>query len=357
MKNERPAKPSRILVVRLGAMGDVIHAMPAVGALRHALPGCEIGWAIEERWRALLCSCANSCGGSPNLDMPLVDAVHVVDTKNWRRAIGARTTREQVRAAIRAIREREYDVAIDFQGAIKSALLARVSGAERRFGFATPREKLAAMLYSSAVEAEGAHVIEQNFSLASHVAGKTLTDARAIFPVDARAREWRENVLNAHEVCRYGILTPGAGWGAKCWPAERYAAVARELSSTGLKLVINYGPAEEALARAVQTESAGAAKMIPCGIAELIELTRGAQLFIGGDTGPMHLAAALGVPVVALFGPTDPARNGPYGTRSIVLRSEQSRTSYSHRAMLDAGLMSITVAEVTSAAMSLLGVQ
>jgi heptosyltransferase-1 len=130
--------------------------------------------------------------------------------------------------------------------------------------------------------------------------------------------------------------------------------LARELAAAGLIPVVNYGPGEESLARKVVEESKGAATAVACSVSQLIELTRRAALFIGGDTGPMHLAAALRVPVVALFGPTDPARNGPFGTCSVVLRSQQSATSYSHTSNPDEALCSIPAAEVMRAAGRLL---
>jgi heptosyltransferase-1 len=123
--------------------------------------------------------------------------------------------------------------------------------------------------------------------------------------------------LTKQGISNFAILNPGAGWGAKRWPAERYGHVARALAATGVRSILNYGPGEEGMAQQAEAASEGAAVVMKSSITELIALTRRARLFVGGDTGPMHLAAALNVPVVGIFGPTDPARNGPYGTRSI----------------------------------------
>src|SRR5262249_33836833 len=150
------------------------------------------------------------------------------------------------------------------------------------------------------------------------------------------------------------LINPGAGWEAKQWPAEQYGEVARALSADGYTILINFGPGEEELANAVQASSLKAVVPISCSIAEPIASTRRAKLFIGGDTGPLHLAAAMHIPVVAIFGPTDPARNGPYGTKSIVLRSPASRTSLSHTSDSDPGLLCITPDKVISAARTLL---
>jgi heptosyltransferase-1 len=151
------------------------------------------------------------------------------------------------------------------------------------------------------------------------------------------------------------LLNPGAGWGAKQWPAERYGYVAKQLSASGMNCLVNFGPKEEELAKQVEHESSGTAQTVQCSITELIALTRRASLFIGGDTGPMHLAASLNVPVVAIFGPTDPARNGPFGVRNVVLRNDASATSYSHKKESDEGLMQISAEEVLNAAKQLLG--
>src|SRR5260370_9832528 len=150
------------------------------------------------------------------------------------------------------------------------------------------------------------------------------------------------------------MLSPGAGWGAKRWPAERYGQVARQLAEEGLCSLVNYGPGEEELAVAVEAASEGTARQISCSVSELIALTRRARLLIGGDTGPMHLAAALKVPVVAIFGPTNPARNGPVGTQSIVLRSASSVTDHTRHSKPEQGLLAITVGEVLAATRELL---
>jgi heptosyltransferase-1 len=152
----------------------------------------------------------------------------------------------------------------------------------------------------------------------------------------------------------FAILNPGAGWGAKRWPPERYGEVARKLGNLGIRSILNYGPGEEELVHSAEAASGGTATAMSCTITELIALTRRARLFIGGDTGPLHLAAALRVPVVAIYGPTDPARNGPYGTRSIVLRSAESVTSHARRTDADEGMLAIGSAAVVAAANKLL---
>ena len=199
-----------------------------------------------------------------------------------------------------------------------------------------------------------AHVVDQNLELCSAMTRAPLTAADFDLPRSPQAEGWCKEALKS--IGKFAILNPGSGWGAKCWPAERFAEVARRLRACGIASIINYGPGEDELANSVAKLSDSAAHPMFCTISQLVALTRRASLFIGGDTGPLHLAAALKIPVVALFGPTDPARNGPYGTPSVILRRAVSVTSYSHVAEPDPGLQSITVDEVVRAASQLLGV-
>jgi heptosyltransferase-1 len=253
----------------------------------------------------------------------------------------------------------QYDAVIDFQGAIRSALLARWSGAPIVFGNAQPRENAASMFYTRKVIPQpiDAHVIQQALALAGTVistAGipRPVMEPRVELPVDPDAEKKIAGL--ATDGNGFAILNPGAGWGAKRWPAERYGQVAKELAKDGLFSLVNYGPGEEELAVAVEAAGEGAARRISCSVSELIALTRRARLFIGGDTGPMHLAAALKIPVVAIFGPTNPARNGPFGTRSAALRSASSRTDHTRRGEPEPGLLEITAAQVVAATRKLL---
>lgn len=346
--------PESLLVVRLGAMGDIIHTLPAVTALRKAFPSTRMGWVVEERWAELLCAKNNPRSGARGPARPVVDYVHAVDTKRWRKSLLSRTTQRQIAAALSEVRDQKYEIAVDFQGALKSAVIARCAGTAAVFGMEHPREAPARVLYKRRVQSKGTHVIEQYYSLAEAVAGKPLPNGRAEFPRDHDAEEAVTNKLK-HTGMNVLLINPGAGWGAKQWPSERYGEVAGALSQQGLVPLINLGPGEQELAEAVRSSSGGAARLISCSIGELIALTRRAKLLIGGDTGPLHLAAALNIPVVAIFGPTDPARNGPYGTKSIVLRNPASRTSLSHTSMPDTGLSAITAMEVIAAARHLLG--
>jgi heptosyltransferase-1 len=352
-ENAARLAPRRLLIVRLGSMGDIIHTLPAVAALRQAFPEARLGWIVEERWAELLCTLPEPRTGPRSPRRPLVDQVHTVNTRTWRKSMFSTQTWEQIAAGLSELRAQRYEVAVDFQGAVRSALLARWSGAPVIYGAAQPRENVASMFYTRQVIVRGDHVVEQNLSLAEAVARRPLAMSNVEFPCDP-AVEKKFEERSHQNIADFALLNPGAGWGAKQWPAERYGQVARGLAEDEVKSLINLGPGEESLMRAVESASEGTAKGIAGSLTELVALTRHARLFIGGDTGPMHLAAALGIPVVAIFGPTNPARNGPFGTRSIVLRSPASPTTHSRRAQPDPGMLEISSDEVVAAARKLL---
>jgi lipopolysaccharide heptosyltransferase I len=341
-----------ILVVRLSAMGDIIHTLPAVATLREAFPRATLGWLIEERWAELLCTLRYPRSGRRSPQRPLVDRVHSVNTAEWRRTLFSFNTWQQMAVGLSELRGVRYQAAIDFQGAVRSALLARWSGAPLVYGSAQPRENAASMWYTRQISPSGTHVVDQALALAQAVIQHPAPNSQPIFPVDPDA-ERKIDGLTA-DVRDFAILSPGAGWGAKQWPAERYGTVASELEKNGLQSLVNCGPGEEELAVAVENASAGAARKVCCSIAELIALTRRARLFIGGDTGPMHLAAALKIPMVAIFGPTNPERNGPFGTPAVVLRSLSSATSHARLHEPEQGLLEITPEEVVVAVRQLL---
>jgi len=349
-----PRKFDRLLVVRTSSMGDIIHALPAVAALLESLPHVSIGWVVEERWVELLCSPSSSLAGPRSAGRPLADRIHTVNTKGWRRSLISPDTWRQISGSVRDLRKSRYQVAIDFQGALRSALIARLSGAKRIYGFANPRESAARLAYTERIAAKGTHVVEQNLSLSEALLGKRVGSPAAQLPRDKSAEQECDRYMVEHRIENFALLNPGAGWGAKQWPAERYGEVTNQLSDMGVQSLINYGPGEQTLAAAAVTSSKGHAEAIQLSLTQLIAFTRRAALFIGGDTGPMHLAAALNIPIVAPFGPTDPARNGPFGTTSIVLRNKLSPTSHKRRIQPDPGLLAITADEVVTAAKELL---
>jgi heptosyltransferase I len=352
---------AKILIARLGAMGDILHALPAATAIRAALPDATLGWLVEDRWTELLT--ARGPKANPEVvgpQKPVVNLIHTVDTRRWRRGVFRRETLAEMHGARRRVCDIHYDLVVDFQGAIKSAVLARWSGASAIAGFADPREAAARFFYSRKFPRSGEHVIRQNHALATQalkpfLGGQELKLVPPILPCDPAAEAWAQSEIARLGIASFALLNPGAGWSGKQWPAQRFGAVARALAKHNVKSLVNAPPGEEALAAAVVEAGGGHAFAISCSIGQLIALTRRARLFVGGDTGPMHLAAALAVPTVALFGPTDPARTGPFSEKAIALRHPESETTFSHQRRPDAGLMQIGADEVIAAARHLLG--
>jgi lipopolysaccharide heptosyltransferase I len=289
-----------ILVVRLGALGDLVHALPAVAALRAAWPDARIDWLVDGRYAALLAM------------VPIIDRTIVVGG-----AAGASTL-----SVLRSLRRARYDASIDLQGLLKSAAFARFSGARDTIGFATAqlRERAASLLYTTQVQADDdGHVIRKNLSLvrALGVAAGAITCPLAVPPTPKLAEV--RTLLGAGDAGAFAIINPGAGWPNKQWPADRYGAVsAHLLQRHGVPSLVLWGPGELERAERVAVASHGAARVAPAtSLADLVAVTKAAAVFVAGDTGPMQLAAAVGTPVVGVFGPTDPARNGPWADDDV----------------------------------------
>jgi heptosyltransferase-1 len=337
-------------------MGDILHALPAVTSLRQAHPEWVIDWVVEPRWSALLAA-EGATGRGPA--QPLVDHLHFAPTKDWRKAPISRQTFNGIRKLRTELRSGEYDAVLDLQGAIRSAVVARLAGCRRVIGEAEPRELPARWLFRERVATHGVHVIEQDVELASAVAGDQLTPVEPWLPFDPAAEAWATEALPVNTNSRGGtqpavLINPGAGWGAKRWPIQRYDAVAQGLIDLGFRILVNAGPGEEKLAEVIARGTSGAAIPLNCTLAQLIAITRRVALVVAGDTGPLHLACALGRPVVGIYGPTDPARNGPFGTRFRVLRNPTSRRDHSRRESPEAGLLTIQPDDVLRAADALL---
>jgi len=337
-------------------MGDVLHAMPAVAALRELHPEWRIDWAIEPAWGELLETRAGGPRAVRDARRPLVDTRISVLTRKWKRRPWTEKTVREILALRERLRTGSYDLCVDMQGSIRSAIVGRIAGAADFVGPAEPREKQAAWLYRRKVRVTAAHVVEQGCELLGAAIGEKLQPAKVMLPVDSVAEAWCDSMLS--EVGQqFVLIAPTAGWGAKQWPAERYGALAAALAEAGFRTLVNTSSVEDAVSNRVVETSHGAAVLAHCSVGEMIALVRRAALVVAGDTGPLHLAAALERPVVGLYGPTDPARNGPYGTQSLVLRHPSSRLDHSRHPETEKGLLEITVDEVAKAALELLGVR
>ena len=305
---------NRILVVRLGSLGDVVHAMPAVAALGRQWPAAAIDWVTAPTYQGL----AGMLHG--------LRRVVGVDTRRLTGPTG-------LIAAVRTLRAARYDLVLDLQGLLKSAVLARLAGGRRTLGYAPPdlREPAAAVCYSERVDVSGAtHIIDKGLALAGAAGCADVTRAFALTvpavpEVDA---------LAARLPSGYALLNPGAAWPNKRWPADRFGAVASWLRrERGLASVVLWGPGEQGGAEAVVTASGGSAELAPSlTIPGIAALARAARLVVSGDTGPLHLAAAVGTPAVALFGPTRAERNGPWAVEDVsISRLDRCECHYERR--------------------------
>jgi heptosyltransferase-1 len=325
------------LIVRLGALGDVVHAIPFAAALRREFPHARIDWMVEPRYT------------------PLLDLVSVVDR---RIAIDPRSLvrgpeRSRVLRTLRELRKVQYDVAFDLQGLIKSAAVARAVRPRRLVGFPRRhlREPLARLFYTTAPDPGAAmHVIFKNLALLAAVGAQ---DRRVQFPLSIPRSETIDSVVERFAPQGFALINPGAAWPNKRWPPACFGAVAAAIRNTyGLRSLVLWGPGEKELAHQVADASAGSADVSPpTGVAEIAGIARAARLMISGDTGPMHIAAAVGTPLVTLFGPTRPDRNGPWAMYDVALsRVDQCSCVYERQCRRDvACIADIGVDEVLAA--------
>jgi lipopolysaccharide heptosyltransferase I len=309
----------RILIVKLGSIGDIVHTLPALAAMREALPDAEISWAVERGAAEIL------------RDNPILDRLIEVDTKALRRGLMSGETLRAPRQQLRLLRASAFDLALDFQGLLKSAMVARMSGARKVFGFAREslREPASRLLLHKTVQIpERLHVIRKNLAMAGSALGISIPDKPEDFrfPIALHPSHEAEAEAVASETGgHFAILNPGGGWPTKLWSADKFGALADELwNHFRLQSLITHGPGETDLAAQVLSHSkSGKARAVSLSLKGFYGLARKAAVYIGGDTGPTHLAVAARTPVVGLFGPTEWWRNGsPFAADICVERTD-----------------------------------
>ena len=325
------------LIVRLGSLGDVIHGIPVAAALRSEFPNGRIDWMVDPRY------------------IELLDLVTCIDRRIGvdPRAIKQGPGRDRFRETMRELREHQYDAAIDLQGLLKSAMLARSVRANRTIGFPRKhlREKLARLFYTDTPDpGDATHVIYKNLAL---LAPLKVQDRRLRFPLEIPQTRTVEQIWQRFEPAGYVLINPGAAWPNKQWPPDRFGAVAAEIfEAFGIRSLVLWGPGEQEIAHRVGAASMGAAEVSPpTTISDLIGISRGARLMISGDTGPLHIAGAVNTPIVALFGPTRPDRNGPWGLYDVAIsRVDRCSCVYERRCKkLERCIDDISIPEVMSA--------
>ncbi|MBI3404682.1 MAG: glycosyltransferase family 9 protein [Acidobacteria bacterium] len=328
----------RFLLVRLGSMGDIIHTLPAEHALRTSFPESRISWVVESKWAPLL-------EGNPDLN----DVIPL-----------NRGTWAGIASCIKRIRATRPTCAVDFQGLYKSAVLARFSGARQRVGYSKEmaREGGAAMFYTQTVTSRAQHIVDQHLEMVRSL-GAVTGEAKFTFTLPDAANTFVEKELTRSGVKEFYVISPGGGWKSKCWPAERYGHLHRKLAEKyGWRAVVSFGPGERALAQSVLMVAGEPEPiLVQMDLPQLMAALRRAKFFVGGDTGPLHLAAALGTPVVGIYGPTDPNRNGPYGGRDEVVRmAHAGETTYKRGEEFSAAMMRVQVEDVCAAIEKRLGI-
>jgi heptosyltransferase I len=290
-------------------MGDVVHALPAVATLKHNFPGSHLTWVIDPNWACLLTG------------NPFVDDVLPLDRRSLSGLAGA----------WRRLRSQRFQLAVDFQGLFKSALVASVARPDRIYGFhqSQAREPIAALFYSTRVRVVSDHIVDRNLELTSAAGAASILTA---FPLPEGNPEGQLPDSD------FVLASPLAGWPGKQWPLAHYTKLAHMLTAKlGMPLVLN-GPPQ---ASAALQQVSGALVHVSS-VSGLIDATRRARAVLGIDSGPMHLAAALDRPGVAIFGPTDPARNGPYGRSFRVLRDSRAATSYKRRREIETSMRAVS---------------
>ncbi len=304
-----------MLVIRLGAMGDVLHALPAVASLKMSFPEKKLVWLIARRWLPLLAG------------NPYVDELVPFDRKGISSLLSTR----------RALESLQPEIAIDFQGLLQSAFAGRVAGAKRFYGFdrAVAREPLASMLYTDRIHVTGPHRIQRNVQLVRATGAARVTEESWIPPGVPEGR------LPEHP---FVLASPFAGWASKQWPTELYDELAGALRKDGFELVVNVAPE-----RANELASFRNVTVYSSSLAGLIYATRRAAAVVGVDSGPLHLAAALKKPGVALFGPTDPAQTGPFNSPMRVVRQHNAETTYKRGQAIHRSMSDIRVDQVSEA--------
>ncbi len=338
----------RLLIVKLGSIGDIVHTLPSLAAIKRAVPRAEVSWVVEQRAAEIL------------RDNPLVNHLIEVDTKALRRWPVSGETLLAPRQQLRRLRASAFDTALDFQGLLKSVTLARLSGARRRCGFARDalREPASRFLLTDTIRVSAnIHVIRKNLALAAGALGINVPDdAREFeFPIaiGVEHRREAEEAVSLISGARFAILNPGGGWPTKLWNPERYGALADALwTHHSLRSLVTCGPGERELAEAVTGASrTRAAVLVNPTLKGFCALARQASVYVGGDTGPTFLAIAAGTPVVGLFGPTEWWRNGSPRVEDICVERDDigCRTNCHRRQCSNWICMDIEVERVVAA--------
>lgn len=316
----------KALIIKPSSLGDVIHGLPFLYALKKRFPACEVHWVIAKGLHGLL------------EGHPLISRLWIIDKDNWKKIHRMRETAGELGELFRKLRREKYDAVIDLQGLLRSGVIAMATGSKVRIGFKEAREGSGLFYTHKVAGGKGVHAVDRNLMVASFL-GCDISEVK--FPLS----------INDVELpfARYAVLVPGARWETKRWPPERFGELASLLP---MESVVVGGKGDEDIASRVVANSKGKAVSLvgKTGLKELAGVIKGAAFVVSNDSGPMHIAAALGVPVFAIFGPTSPALTGPYGNAHLIIKADvECAPCFKRKCGHVRCLESITVKEVYGA--------
>jgi lipopolysaccharide heptosyltransferase I len=335
----------KILIIRLSSLGDILHTVPAFTDLRKTFPDATIDWLVSKKCEFLLHA------------IPGINRIHILDTDSLLDRTMAGSAWRRLSKLIRELKRERYDFVMDFQGLLKTAFLGWMSGGRTRIGFSKElvRERPSHWFYHKtlAKSQEPLHVLQLNRKLAELAGARPSFAAPCVFNISEKDNRYVDDLLQKNRSEDFVVINPGGGWPTKMWSPEKFGILAKKIQiQSGLPIIVTTGPGEDGLYRII-AEHCGAPRPhhFPVSFLQLIPLYKKARLFIGGDTGPFHLACALGVAVVGIFGPTSPARNGPWSAEDTAV-SHTLRCSFCYGRTCSRKniCMDITVDEVFAAA-------
>src|SRR4030043_210588 len=336
MRNPKlTALPKKILVVKPSSLGDVVHSLPFLNALKERFPRAEIHWVIAKGFEDLLTG------------HPMVKRIWVINKDMWKKLSQIRSSFQEIRILLRELRKERYDIVIDLQGLLRSGVITRATGSPVRIGFEEAREG-SRFFYTSKIEGgKDIHAVDRYLKIAAFL-GCDITEVCFPLPLYDKpsAFSLQPSACGLPLSDDYAVIVPGARWKTKRWSPEKFGELASLLP---IKTVIVGGRGDKSIAKEILSSSCSKSISLVgrTDLKSLIEIIRGARFIVSNDSGPMHIAAALGIPVFAIFGPTDPVRTGPYGRGHTVIREEVSCSPCFRRACNDMKCMeSLSVEKV-----------
>jgi heptosyltransferase I len=298
----------KILIVKPSSLGDVVHSLPFLNAMKTCFPEAEIHWVIAKGLEDLLAG------------NPMIERLWVINKDAWKKIDNAKNTVAEMRNLFKGLKKEKFDLVIDLQGLLRSGIITKSTGAPVRIGFQEAREG-SRFFYTHKVKGgKDVHAVDRYLKIPLSLGCDI---ARVSFPFSPEpSSPFTSHLLTFNLSGEYAVIVPGARWKTKKWPPEKFGELASRLP---MQSIIVGSKADRDIAGLIVSLSEGKAISLAgkTSLPELIAIIRKAKFVISNDSGPMHIAAALGIPVFAIFGPTDPQRTGPYGKGHTIIRTEE----------------------------------